>query len=114
MDSKDFFGAPDPMEKLSKPSILSIVVEHCVNDFASMYRATGNGKWEVVTDGGIVQCTITDADVTEDICAWVHELDGGDAIGNKIMNIVSSNPGWEKIVARRVIKEMKKWESDAP
>lgn len=109
MDTKDFFGAPDDDdEQLAKPSILSVVVAQCVLDLAGTYKALPDGLFEVSRDDDMPYI-LSEADVTADICSWVKELKGGDPIGNKIVSLVRGNTGWEKIIAKRTVRELRKW-----
>lgn len=108
MDSKDFFGAPDPEGALAAPSILAIVTDQCVSDFASNYTARKDGNFEVGSDG-ITDQVITEGDVTSDVRSWVKALSGSDVLGGKAVSLVRGNPGWEMIIAKRVIRELRRW-----
>jgi hypothetical protein len=108
MESKDFFGAPNPDDE-PRPSILSVVVDQCVSDFSQCYRK--NGTWWEVTHDGMLQATLSSGEVRQDIRDWVRELEGDNPVGDKIVSLVRNNPGWEIIIARRVMRELERWAS---
>lgn len=92
------------------PSILAIVVDQCVSDFSGKYcpvGPAGNGWWSLMCDGE--ECALSEEEVAGDIGEWVRALEGGDQIGGKIAALIRGNRGWEKIVARRVMAELRKW-----
>lgn len=107
MENKEFFGSDDP-GTTAKPSVLSVVVGQCVDEFSPYYHPAGGDEWNVASDGAN-DCELTDAEVAGDISAWVRDLSGEGDIGAKIVTLVKGNPGWEKIVARRVMKELRQW-----
>jgi hypothetical protein len=106
MDSKDFFGAPDPGEELAKPSVLSVVVDKCSSDFTDAgYQALPSGKFAVESDGHFV--ILTEEQMQEDVCSWIRMLDSDSPLGDKIVALVRTNSGWQKIIARRVLKALR-------
>ena len=94
------------------PSILAIVVDQCVSDFSGKYCPIEEGGachgWTLMYEGES-ECCLTDEEVAGDIGEWVRALEGGDQIGGKIAALIRGNRGWEKIVARRVMAELRKW-----
>jgi hypothetical protein len=103
------FGNQDPNPgAITTPSILSLVVEQCVEDLAPIYHPCDVARWCVTVDGA-EPIFVTDVELAEDIGLWVKALEGDDAIGSKIVTLIRNNPGWAKVIARRVMKQLRAW-----
>jgi hypothetical protein len=111
VESKDFFGAPDPETKWTAPSVLTVVVEACAEEFKPVYLPVENGYFKVATETAS-DYIISEADITSDITSWVRELQGGTPTTDKIVALVRGNPGWELVIAGRVIRKLRKGQAD--
>ncbi len=89
------------------PSILSVVVDQCLEDFAPFYRYV-NDLW-LCTCEGSDPAVLTDSEMREDISKWVASLEGNDAIGAKIVMLIRGNKGWPEIIARRVMNKLREY-----
>lgn len=107
MDSKEFFGGDDP-GVTAKPSVLSIIVGQAVQEFTAYYHPAKDGSWTVGGEGW-GGGTVPEESVIGDISQWVRHLQGDGGLGDAIVVLVKGNPGWEKIIARRVMRELRKW-----
>ena len=110
MDEKEFFGELEPGVN-TKPSVLSVVVDACVNDLAPWYHQLPDGSWYNGYPGEPADY-LTEGEVIDDMRTWMDKLQGNDVVGDKIVSLVQGNPGWQMIVARRAIKRLKQRNQD--
>ena len=106
MESKDFFGAPDPEQQWTEPSVLSLVVNACVEELKDIYLPVASGYFKVAT-GSVSDYIINEEAITSDIQSWVRELQGGTPTSDKVVAMVRGNPGWELVIASRVIRKLR-------
>lgn len=107
MESKDFFGAPDPEQQWTAPSVLSVVVDACAQDMGQFYHAKADGHFTTTDPESGTPYVLGPGEMQQNIQGWVRELQGGSDVGDKIVALVRGNPGWERVIAGRVIRKLR-------
>lgn len=100
MEPEGFFGG-----KVKTPSVISLVVNECTEAMSRAFFSQPDGTFKISTkDGGI----LTEENLLSEVCTWVRELQGGDPLQDRLVAMVRANPGWENVIAQRVIKELRR------
>lgn len=101
MESKEFFEGDT-----IKPSVITVVVDQCVEAFAPYYHLNKAGSFYIEQLGKVYP--VTDGELTDDIRDWLYNLEGGDPMKDRLNTMIQGNPGWQLVIARRAIKELRR------
>lgn len=103
MESKEFFDG-----QTTARSVISLVVETCIEALCREYRAKPDGNFVQVNLESGKTSPVPHDEMFSNVCAWVRGLEGGTPLQNRIESMVRANPGWETIIALRVIRELRR------
>jgi len=103
MDKEEFFDG-----SIKTRSVISLIVENCIESVCRTHRAKADGSFTATDPDSGDAHVLTSEEMVHEIKTWVRGLEGGEPLHCRVSAMVHANPGWETIVALRVVRELRR------